>query len=604
MSDEPVDVVCAEPIKAPWRSLLRLLAMVRGEHRMLVLGFVLTIASAGAGLVAPYLTIPFVDDILLATQADGAIMVRRASPIIGGMIFFPIVAWLLGWARMYVFALLSERIGVSLRNMTFAHLHGLSLDIFNRYRTGDLIARVGDDTTHVCFFLANNLLDFCTDVIVLVMISVVLLSVSPGLALVAIVPAPLIFLLIQAARNRTIHGLRTSRIAWSELTSVLADTVSGVRVVKAFCQERREIERFRRVNHRVLTANNEANRSWALFLPLVSLLTEFGIVLIWIVGAWHVAHQHVTLGVLTGFVAYLSRFYSRLDAMSRMFPAMQLAGISAQRVLELLACKTTVAEAERPVPIGRVRGEIELSCVSFRYDSREVLRDISLRIEPGEMVGLVGPSGAGKTTLVNLVSRFFDPDAGVVRVDGTDIRLFPLEAYRRSIGIVLQEPLLFHGNIAENIAYARPDAPMGDIVAAAKAAGVDDFISRLPDGYRSQVGERGQLLSGGERQRISIARALLIDPPILILDEATSSVDAETDRAIQLAIETLTRGRTTIVIAHRLCTLRRVDRLIVVEDGRITAVGSHGNLLKTSNTYARLYEAQWSETWHSRQHQV
>jgi ATP-binding cassette subfamily B protein len=292
------------------------------------------------------------------------------------------------------------------------------------------------------------------------------------------------------------------------------------------------------------------------------------------------------------FIGYMRPLYIRLDSMSRMLPATQRAGAATHRIFEILDRVPSVAEPTKPVHPERIEGRLEFRNVSFNYGTRRVIRDVNLTIEPGEMIGLVGPSGAGKSTLVNLVCRFYDVASGGILVDGIDIRSFVIAEYRHNIGIVLQEPFLFFGTVAENISYARPEASRAQIIAAARASRAHEFILKLPDGYDSIVGERGQTLSGGERQRISIARALLTDPRILILDEATSSVDNETEREIQEALDNLIRGRTTIAIAHRLSTLRKADRLVVLEDGQITAVGRHEDLLESSATYARLQQSQ------------
>jgi len=313
---------------------------------------------------------------------------------------------------------------------------------------------------------------------------------------------------------------------------------------------------------------------------------------VWGFGVWLVAHNQITVGVLAAFIAYIGRFYTRLDSMSCIVSVTQKAAAGAKRIFDILDHVSNVPDPQNPVRVDKVAGAIEMQGVGFRYGSRTVIKNLSLQIRPGEMIGLVGHSGSGKSTLVNLISRFYDVSDGAILVDGVDIRRMAVSDFRRHIGLVLQEPFLFFGTIAENIAYGKPAATRAEIVAAARAAHAHEFILRLPHGYDSLVGERGQALSGGERQRISIARALLIDPPILILDEATSSVDTTTEKEIQKALDDLVRGRTTIAIAHRLSTLRDADRLVVLDRGSVVEVGSHDQLMACEGHYYRLYLAQ------------
>lgn len=593
---EPPQTVCeaCTPSAAPppVRSLWRLGRFARPRASMILLGFALTLASTAAGLVAPYLTIPLINDVLLPRQLGQDIPFSVTAWYLVGMFGAAILAWLLSWAKTYVLAGASEQISADLRDETYSHLQRLSLEFFGGKRTGDLISRVGSDTDRICNFLSVNLIDFGSDVLMIAMTAATMLWKDPRLGLVAFLPFPLIAWMAQRFRIRLRHGFARTTAAWAEMVNVLADTIPGIRVVKAFAQERREIERFSARNQHVLNANIRVNVLWAFFAPTVTLLTDCGTLVIWGYGAWRVfENDSLTVGVLVGFTILMSRLYLRLDSMSRFLASTQRAAASTHRIFEILDRRASVAEPTKPVHPGKLHGKIELRNVSFKYGTRTVIRDVSLDIEPGQMIGLVGPSGAGKSTLVNLICRFYDVAAGAILVDGTDIRSFPVEEYRRNIGIVLQEPFLFYGTIAENIAYGRPDASPAEIIEAARAARAHEFILNLADGYDSLVGERGQSLSGGERQRISIARAILTDPRILILDEATSSVDTETEREIQEALQNLIEGRTTIAIAHRLSTLRRADKLVVLEQGAVTAVGSHERLLETSETYAKLNSA-------------
>jgi ATP-binding cassette subfamily B protein len=579
-----------EPIST-W-VLFRLWRFAKPYKMQLLLGFVLTLASTAALMVPPYLSMPLMDEILIPQQTGAQIDTHDVIIYLSGLFAAAMAAWGLGWWRTYLLALVSERIGAHLRTATFDHLMRLSLDYFGAKRTGDLIARIGNESDRICVFLSLHALDFATDVVLLVMTAVVLFTINPWLTVVTLLPLPLIMWLIHSVRDRLRTGFEKIDRIWGDVTNVLADTIPGIRVVKAFAQEDRESQRFRDANMNNLAFNDKLNRTWSLFAPTVTMLTEVGLLIVWGFGIWLVIHHGVTVGVLVAFIAYIGRFYIRLDSMSRIVSHTQKAAAGAKRIFDILDHGSSVPDPVNPLPMAPVPGVITLRDVGFRHGSRRILKGINFAIRPGEMIGLVGHSGSGKSTLINLICRFYDVTDGSIMIDGVDVRRHAVADYRKHIGLVLQEPFLFHGTIADNISYGKPGATRAEIIAAARAAHAHEFILRLRHGYDSIVGERGQGLSGGERQRISIARALLINPHILMLDEATSSVDTETEKEIQKALDNLVQGRTTIAIAHRLSTLRRADRLVVLERGEVVEIGSHTELIAKQGAYWRLYEAQ------------
>ena len=586
--------ICTKVLYTPpstW-TLFRLWRFATPYRGQLGLGFFLMVASTAAHMIPPYLTMPLMDNVLIPFQNGQPVDQSLVWLYMTGLLGSALLAWLLGWAKTYILALVSERMGADLRSATYEHLMKLSLEFFGGKRTGDLMSRIGSGSDRICVFLSLHLLDFASDVLMIIMTGVILCSINPLLAVITLVPLPFIAWMIHIVRDRLRTGFEKIDRVWGEVTNVLADTIPGIRVVKAFAQEKREANRFREANKHNLAVNDKLNKVWSLFSPTVSFLTELGLLVVWVFGIWQVSKGDITVGVLTLFITYSSSFYGRLDSMSRIVSVTQKSASAAKRIFDILDHVSSVPEPAVPVKLEKIEGRIDLREVGFRYGNRAVNRGITLNIKAGEFIGLVGHSGSGKSTLVNLICRFYDVSEGAILLDGVDIRALAVADYRRNIGLVLQEPFLFFGTIAENIAYGKPGASRADIIASARAAHAHEFILRLPHGYDSMVGERGQGLSGGERQRISIARALLIDPRILIMDEATSSVDSETEKEIQKALDNLVQGRTTIAIAHRLSTLHRADRLIVLERGVVVEQGSHDELMARGGAYFRLYEAQ------------
>ncbi len=586
--------ICTKVLYTPpstW-TLFRLWRFAKPYRGELALGFFLMLASTCAHMIPPYLTKPLMDNVLIPFQNKKAVDTGLVWMYMSGLLGAALLAYVLGWWKTYVLALISERMGADLRSATYEHLMKLSLEFFGGKRTGDLMSRIGSGSDRICVYLSLHLLDFASDVLMIVITGVILIREDAMLAVITLAPLPFIAWTIHIVRDRLRTGFEKIDRVWGEVTNVLADTIPGVRVVKAFAQEKREATRFREANRHNLAANDKLNKVWSIFSPTVSFLTELGLLVVWVFGIWQVSKGDITVGTLTLFITYSARFYGRLDSMSRIVSVTQKTASATKRIFDILDHVSSVPEPANPVKLDKIEGRIDLREVGFRYGNRAVNRGITLNIKAGEFVGLVGHSGSGKSTLVNLICRFYDVSEGAILLDGVDIRSFAISDYRSNIGLVLQEPFLFFGTIAENIAYGKPEATREDIIASARAAHAHEFILRMPQGYDSMVGERGQGLSGGERQRISIARALLIDPRILIMDEATSSVDSETEKEIQKALDNLVQGRTTIAIAHRLSTLHRADRLVVLDRGVVMEEGSHDELMAREGAYFRLYEAQ------------
>jgi ATP-binding cassette, subfamily B, bacterial len=580
--------------------ILRLLGYLRPYRRQVAIGMGAAALVTALSLVPAYLAGYLIDNVArpaqqgqLGREAASHIALLCVAAIAGAYLLRSLLVWI----RLRFMAFLGEYVARDLRTEIYDHLQTLSLSFFSRKKTGSLITRVTSDTDRLWDFLAFGIVDVSLSAVMLVGIGAVLINLDWQLGLVMTLPVPLLCLFIFLnGKHLERYFLRAWR-RWSAVTDVVSDTIPGIRVIKAFNQERAERRRFGDRNYAATAEFNQIHTVWTRFWPALT----FGIHAL-TVAVWFLALPRLlgtgapalSLGTFVSFLLYSTMFAGPIEVIGQMTRVMNRATSSAHRIFEVLDTEPDVVDAPTPVRIEPLAGRVSFENVSFGYDpSRLVLRQMSFDVLPGEMIGLVGPSGGGKTTVANLIARFYDPLAGTVRIDGIDLRTVDTGSYRRQVGMVLQDPYLFHGTIADNIRYGLPDAAIDQVVAAARTANAHDFVCRLSHGYDTIVGERGHTLSGGERQRISIARALLHDPRILILDEATSSVDTETERKIEEAMHRLIAGRTVFAIAHRLSTLRRASRLFVIEEGSLAESGTHAQLMANpTSTYRRLVELQ------------
>jgi ATP-binding cassette subfamily B protein len=593
----------------------RLLSFLRPYRRGLAISWAFASLAMVMTVVLPALTGRAVQIIGQGPHHHGAAAhtsARHELTLIAGAIALAVLArWALTYWRRMVAGRISLGVEYDLRKLLYGHLQRLELSFFDHQQTGQLMSRATVDLQAVRFFLGYGLVFILQSILTIVLAGIVMVVVEPKLGLIALAPVPFVIVISYRYGRRARPAIQETQQRIAELTADAEENISGVRVVKSFAREPRQLQRFRRSVGRVFSQAMVATRLEAAYNPMIGFLPQLGLAAVLLVGGRAVVHGHLSLGQFTAFYLYLNMLIAPMRSLGIMLNLAQRATASGARLFQVLDRAPRMSEPPDAPPLPAGNGHVRLQDVTLRYEgadelgappaaevattdghapTRAVLREVDLDVPAGRTIALVGATGSGKTSLVALISRLYDPSAGHVLLDGADVRTVSLRSLRHAVAVVSDDPFLFSATVAENIAYADPDAPLQRIEAAARRAQAHEFIARLPDGYDTLVGERGLTLSGGQRQRLAIARALLADPRVLILDDATSSVDASTERSIKLALAEAMAGRTTFVIAHRLSTIALADEIVALDHGRIVARGDHEELLKASELYREIVD--------------
>lgn len=586
--------VCPKCVKKS-STVKRLFEFFGGYKWQMALIIFAILLSSGMNMLLPQVSTKALFDNVLSSvgSTPAQQLVIDLAYLVGTMIGIKLVSLLMTVAFQFLMGSIMPRVIYDIKVKIFAAMQKLSVGFYSSKQTGSLMERVTRDSNNIYWFFTDGFPYVITNVITVLGVLAIMFSMSWKLALICCVSAPVFLVLLFFGDKffRVLHHRSWSRNA--RLSSMVSDNINGQRIIKAFSKEDEELDRFDSVNNSLYEADLRLNNTESTLFPIVTVLLSLLAALVLTLGGLMVSNGEMSVGTLLNFTVYLSMLVGPFDFLSWVSNWWARCVDSAQRVFEIVDSEPEIVEKENPVKLSEIRGDIEISQLEFEYEpAQPVIKKLDLKVQAGHMLGIVGKTGAGKTTIANLITRLYDPKSGCVKIDGVDVKDLPLATIRKNVGLVSQDIYLFIGTIADNIRYAKPDATMDEVIAAAKAASAHDFIMRLPDAYETRVGVGGHELSGGERQRISIARTVIQNPRILILDEATAAMDTETERNIQNSLTQLMQGRTTVAIAHRLSTLRDADKLAVISDGTVVEYGGYAELLKKKGEFYKLYKIQ------------